>query len=166
MVDLAQDLCQKRHTPQQAHAVGAVDLRVEGGEQQQLLAGEGGQLSQCIHGAQLEVQGRGPLLDLDVLGPAAQDGGDVPLVPGGDDLPHALAEHQHGVQVLVQKGVDAVLATAHRHLLQKLVQRRLGLLVPALCLHAAAQPDDLVDAGVHQGQRLPDGPVQLGLPLL
>ena len=94
-VDFPQQLRQKGHPPQHGYAVGAAALRIVGGEEQQVLAGEG--LGLEIIGADREVQGILPLPDGNVLHPAAEHCGDVPPVRCQDDLPDPLAEGEHRV---------------------------------------------------------------------
>ena len=98
---------------------------------------------------------------MDVLHPSAQHGGHVSLVRCRHNFPHRLSEHQQGVHVLVQKGVDAPLSPSHVHLLQEALQFPVRPRVLALCGDAAAEADDFTDAGVHQGHSLPNGPIEL-----
>ena len=142
-----------------------MDLRVEGGEEQQLLVGQGAHPPHLVHSAQSEVQRAVPLPDLYILHPSTQQSGHLPSIPVQHNLPHALSEYQHGIQVLVQKGVDAALSPPHIHLFQEGFQPGLGLPHVTDRRYAAAEPDNLIDAGVHQRHSLPDRPVEIALVL-
>ena len=87
-------------------------------------------------------------------------------VMGGGGFPgaHPLTTGEHGVQILVQKGLEPPLSAAGVHLLKEPFQPRLGPSRTAPDLYAPAQPHQLHQGGVHDGDRLPDGPVQLQLP--
>ncbi|MFQ9471884.1 MAG: hypothetical protein ACLR0P_00975 [Oscillospiraceae bacterium] len=143
---------------------GLLCPRLKWGEQQQLLPGQFHRLAVPPPGAQLELQGCLPLPDLDLSGVSAQQGGNVPPLPVQHHLAHPLTTGEHGVQILVQKGLEPPLSAAGVHLLKEPFQPRLGPSRTAPDLYAPAQPHQLHQGGVHDGDRLPDGPVQLQLP--
>ena len=163
VIDLHQQLRQKGHGPEQRHPVGAVGLRIERCEQQQLLSGQRLHLAPLVRTAQQKLQRRRPLPDLQVLHPAAQQRGDVATVQVGHDLAHRPAADQKGVHIAVQKGVDAELSPAHRHGPQEFLQSRLRAPVLAGGGDTAHHAHDLVDGRVHHRHSLPDSPVDLDL---
>ncbi len=86
-----------------------------------------------------------------------------PPLPVQHHFAHSLTTGEHRVQVLVQKGLESPLSSACVHLTKETVQSRLGLHRSAPDLYAPAQPHQLHQGGVHNGDCLPDGPVQLQL---
>ncbi len=165
-VYLHQDVREEGHTPQQGDAVGGVRLRVEGGEQQQVLAGEFRQLPVLVIAAEGKFQGIFPLLDLHIGGVAVENRSDLPAVAGQHQLAHPLAAGQHGVQIAVQEGLDPPLALAGGDPPQEFHQLPLNCLIPAAHREASHQPDNFQQRRVYGGDGLPDLPVQGNLRLL
>ena len=164
LVDLQQDVGEEGHGPQQGHPVGVLCLRLKRGEQQQLLPGQGLTGSARAPGTQLKVQGRVPLPDLHLLRSGAQQSGDLPALAVQHQFAHPPPAGEHGVQIAVQKGLDAPLSPPGGDSTEEPLQPRLGGGLPALHRHSAGQPDQLPDGRVQDGHRLPDGPVELELP--
>ena len=140
-------------------------LRVHGGEEQQLLIGELHHLSQLVPGPEGEVHAALPLPDLHIRDAGAEQGGDAPGPRLRHDLAHRPSADQHGVQIALQKGVDAVLPPARGHRPQKFPQPPLRLRVLTADRHAPGEAYDLVDGGVQHRHRLPHRPVKLRLPI-
>ena len=134
-------------------------LRLKGGEQQQLLPGQGPDGAVPVPDAEGDVQRAVPLSDLQPLDVAAQQGGDVAAAPAWHDLTHRLSAGEQAVQEAVQKALDAPLSPSGGHGFQKPLQTLLGRAVPALYRHPAAQAHQLGHCRIHHRHRLADGPV-------
>ena len=105
-----------------------------------------------------------PLLDLNILYPSAEQGGDLPVSGGGQDFPNGLSAGQQGIQVLVQERVDPELSPSHRHAPQELRQFRLRFRVAAGRADASGHADQLINGRVHHRHGLPHGAVKPRLP--
>ena len=105
-----------------------------------------------------KVQRTLPLPQRNVGRVGAEQSGDLSPAPVHHHLPHALSAYQHGVQILVQKGLKPSLPPAHIHRPQKLLQFSLPL--GRRHPHPTGQPHQLPDGRIHQRHRLPDGPVK------
>ena len=107
-----------------------------------------------------------PLPDLQKIGPAAYQRGDIPSSRLRHDLTDGFSIGQKRVQIAVQKGIDAELPPPGGHRVEKAAQLRIRGSVGAVGVHAAAHAHQLVDGRVHQGHRLPHRPVEAVLGAL
>ena len=146
--------------------VGVLRAGAVGGEEKQVLPGK--HLGRAVGPAQgqQDIQGIPLLLHLNVGHVSAEDGGNLPAVPAGDDLPHRPAAGEQAVQIAVQKGLDALLVPPGGHRPQELVQFPLCSFVLTGNLHPAGEADQLQNGRIHHGNGLPDGPVEAELRLV
>ena len=135
-------------------------LRLEGGEEQQLLPGQLLRFTPVFPHAQAEIQGGVPLPNLHQGGVGAQHSGNGFSLGVQHHFAHALAAGDHAVQVLVQKGLDALLSPAGVHGGQETAQSLLSPGIPTADLYPAAQPHQLPDGCVQNGHCLSDGSVE------
>ena len=132
-----------------------------GGEQQQILVGQGPHKPVLVHAPQHGFQGIVPLLHLQLrhVSPANR-----PQLPAGHhQFPNGSAVGQQAVQIPAQKAFNAHLPPAAGHHGEKMVELLLGLGTPALHLKAAAEPHHLPHGGIQHRDGLPQFPVH---PLL
>ena len=160
LVDFQQYPSEKRHGAQHGYAVGMLRLRLEGSEEQQLLPGQLFGLTPVFPHAQAKVQRGVPLPNLHQGGVGAQHSGNGFSLGVQHHLAHALAAGDHAVQVLVQKGLDALLSPAGVHGGQETAQSLLSPGIPTADLYPAAQPHQLPNGCVQNGDRLSDGAVE------
>ena len=140
-------------------------LWIEWSEEQQVLILERHAAPAAIHTAQAEFERIVPLAHLHLRNVRAQHRRDLASFRIRYDLAHRAPAGQKRIEVTVQKGVDAPLPSAHRHLAQKALQALLRPLVAACHAHAARQPDQLADGRVHHRHRLAHLAVKRCLPV-
>ncbi len=155
MVDFHKDVRHEGQSPQQRYAVGMLRLRMQRGEQQQVLVGQLRHMPLAVRSPDSKRQRTFSLPQLHLLHPAAQQRRQIPVACRRDHFPHRAAAHQQRIQILFQKCVDAILSPAHRNALQKVPQPRLHRAVPAVHLHTAAEADQLAHSGIHHRHRFP-----------
>ena len=160
VVDLHQDIRQKREPPQKGHAIGAVRLRIQRREQQQVLTGQRPHPPLLVGAADCKCQGMVSLPNLNILHPAPQHGRNLPVPCCGHDLPDGSPAGQQSVQVALQKGIDPILPPSGRDRAEEFPQPPLCRRVGTGRRHTAHHPDQLVDGGVHHRHRFPHSPVQ------